>query len=190
MLGLRFGMTGMLFIDGQGPIQQLEYASSRQNPAWNRLTLTIGDSVVTVRDQRRLGSVELDPDMSRLGIEASTIGITELTALCDRRRRAIKSLLLDQSCVAGLGNLLVDEVLWRAGLAPQRRADSLTGPEMSNLASTICSTVADLSVRGGSNMGDSFPHRVAGASCPNGCGIMQHATIGGRSTWWCPGHQS
>lgn len=188
-MGLRFGMTGMLFVDGVGPIDRLEYASARPNPEWDRLVLEIGGSQVTIRDQRRLGSVELDPDTSRLGPDATTIDTDGLSAALSRRR-SVKSVLLDQSCVAGLGNLLVDEVLWRAGIAPQRPAEELSTALVSDLTSTIHSTIEELSDRGGSHMGDSFPHRVLGASCPRCGGVMTRATVGGRATWWCSGHQS
>lgn len=70
-MGVRFGMTGMLFVDGVGPIDRLEYASGRADPAWDRLAMEIGGAQVTIRDQRRLGSVELDPDTSLLGHEAT-----------------------------------------------------------------------------------------------------------------------
>ncbi len=189
-VGLRFGMTGMLFVDGVGPIHRLEYASAKADVAWDRFVLTIGEATVTLRDQRRLGSVELDPDTSVLGAEATTIDSSELARVVASRRRAIKSLLLDQSLVAGLGNLLVDEVLWRAGVAPHRAANELSSAEVTLLAETIRSTVADLSDRGGSHMGDSFPHRVPGAVCPKGDGNMERSTVGGRTSWWCPGHQS
>lgn len=189
-LGLRFGMTGMLFIDGVGPIDRLQYASARAEVSWDRLVLVIGGANVTIRDQRRLGSVELDPDTSMLGPDATTIDATQLAVVLTSRRRAIKSVLLDQSSLAGLGNLLVDEVLWRAGIAPQRVAKELSVAEVSTLAAKIRSTVTDLSVRGGSHMGDSFVHRVPGAACPRGDGNMQRSTVGGRTTWWCPGHQS
>ncbi len=189
-MGIRFGMTGMLFVDGVGPIDRLEYASARVNPDWDRLVLGIGGSSVTIRDQRRLGSVELDPDTSVLGPEATTIDADGLAAVLLRRHRAVKSVLLDQSRIAGLGNLLVDEILWRAGIAPHRAAEELSSSRVSTLAATIRSTVEELSLRGGSHMGDSFPHRVAGAACPNGDGNMKRDTVGGRTTWWCPGHQS
>lgn len=189
-LGLRFGMTGMLFVDGVGPIDRLEYASPKADVSWDRFILEIGEATVTVRDQRRLGSVELDPDTSALGAEATTIDSAGLALLLASRRRAIKSLLLDQSSLAGLGNLLVDEILWRAGIAPHRAANELSNAEVSRLAETIRSTITDLSDRGGSHMGDSFPHRVSGAVCPTGDGNMQRSTVGGRTTWWCPGHQS
>lgn len=188
-LGMRFGMTGRLLINGSGPIDKLEYASGRDEPAWDRFTMTFGRSRVSMRDQRRLGSVELDPGVEGLGAEASTITASELSAALRGRTKAIKAVLLDQSLVAGLGNLLVDESLWRCGIAPTRRANSFDDAAILALADTVRATVAELSSRGGSHTGDSFVLRAAEARCPHDGERMRHDTVGGRSTWWCQAHQ-
>ncbi len=73
-----------------------------------------------LRDPRRLGAVELDPDESRLGPDALTLTFEQLDHALDRRQAPVKAVLMDQHRVAGLGNLLVDESLWRAGIAPTR----------------------------------------------------------------------
>lgn len=187
-IGLRFGMTGILLIDGQGPIEKLEYASTKKDPRWDRVRLHIGRSVVSVRDQRRLGSIELDPDETVLGPDASTVTFDELSKAL-HGRRAVKAVLLDQRRLAGVGNLLADEALWRTALDPARPADELGQPEVERLADAIRETVRVLSERGGSHTGDTFAHRVAGALCPRCGGPMAHTTVGGRSTWWCSQHQ-
>src|SRR5262245_59061632 len=69
-LGLRFGMTGRLIVDGSASIERLEYASPREEPHWDRFVLHFtGDGDLRMRDPRRLGGVELDPDESRLGYD-------------------------------------------------------------------------------------------------------------------------
>lgn len=188
-VGLRFGMTGMLFVNGVGPIDQLEYASSRTEPAWDRLRLHIGGSIVSIRDQRRLGSVELEPDLGALGPDAQYISADALVNSIGGTQRAIKTVLLDQSALAGLGNLLADEVLWRSGIAPSRSARDLGPTDVEMLAATIREVIAELTVRGGSHTGDSFEHRVLGAECPSCDGSMRRSRIGGRTAWWCPKHQ-
>lgn len=190
VLGMRFGMTGRLLIDGVSPIESLEYASTRNDPSWDRVIMTIGGRAVSIRDQRRLGSVELDPDTRLLGVEASTIETEALAAACARRTKAIKAVLLDQRLIAGLGNLLVDETLWQVGLDPRRPAGALSSAETDALAHEIVATVARLSERGGSHMGDSFDVREDGARCPRCGGAMTNDTVGGRSSWWCASHQS
>lgn len=189
VLGLRFGMTGRLLIDGVGPIDRLEYSSGRNDPTWDRCVLMIGNSAVAMRDPRRLGSVELDPDLASLGVEAATLTGKQLRTALARRTKAIKAVLLDQKLVAGLGNLLVDEALWAAGVAPNRPANTLTADEIEVLATTAQGTVRQLTKRGGSHMGDTFSERADDGVCPKDGHSMQHDTVGGRSTWWCPNHQ-
>jgi len=190
VVGMRFGMTGRLLIDGEGPIDVLEYSSSRNDPAWDRVVMNIGGHRVSIRDQRRLGSVELDPDLSVLGVDATQLTVGALVGLSKNRKKAIKSLLLDQTLVAGLGNLLVDEILWHAGIDPLRAAGELDETELAMLASTIVTTVGVLSGRGGSHTGDSFALRHDGSACSACVGEMRHDTVGGRSTWWCATHQN
>jgi formamidopyrimidine-DNA glycosylase len=97
--------------------------------------------------------------------------------------------LLDQSRVAGLGNLLVDETLWRAGLDPTRPADGLSAAEQRRLAQSVTTTVRLLSRRGGSHLGDLQEHRVRGGNCPRCGSTLARATVGGRTTYWCPAEQ-
>src|SRR5438105_11580839 len=68
VVGLRFGMSGRLLVDGAAGVTDLAYASNRENPAWDRLRLRFEDGGdLRLRDPRRLGGVELDPDERRLG---------------------------------------------------------------------------------------------------------------------------
>ena len=131
VLGLRFGMTGRLLVDDDAAIAQLEYSSDRNDPAWDRFALHFDDGGrMVMRDPRRLGGVELDPDESRLGVDAWTITAPELSDRLAGSRTALKARLMDQGRIAGLGNLLTDEILWRVGLAPVRQAGSLTDDEV------------------------------------------------------------
>ena len=67
-LGLRFGMTGRLLVDGRAGIDELVYGSVRDEPAWDRFALHFADGgSLVVRDPRRLGGVELDPSVDLLG---------------------------------------------------------------------------------------------------------------------------
>jgi formamidopyrimidine-DNA glycosylase len=187
VLGLRFGMTGRLVVDGEAPIERLEYSSDRVDPTWERFALRFADggSLVVV-DPRRLGGVALDPDTSALGPDAATLRAAELRRAVQGRRAPLKAVLLDQAAVAGLGNLLVDETLWRAGIAPTRAADSLDRAECAALARTVRATVRDLGRRGGSHTGDLQVARARGSLCPR-CGApLRRDTVGGRTTYWCP----
>ena len=188
-LGLRFAMTGRLLVNGASSIEQLEYSSAKNDPSWDRFEMVLGGSSVALRDQRCLGSVELDPSTVTLGPEASTVTAMQLSRSFEGRRKALKAALLDQSILAGLGNLLADEVLWEAGLSPLTTIDELTPAHIGQLADQVRSTVSELSNRGGSNTGRSFSAREAGASCPKCSGAMRRDRVGGRTAWWCLTHQ-
>ena len=76
-------------------------------------------------DKRRLGRVRLDPDLDALGPDAEEITRTDFRVRVARGRSAVKARLLDQSVLAGVGNLLADETLWQAALSPSAPADEL-----------------------------------------------------------------
>ena len=190
VLGLRFGMTGRLVVDDRPVIEKLEYASGRDVPEWRRFEVGFANGgCLAVIDPRRLGGVELDPDETRLGPDAFSLAIGQLAAALEGSRTALKARLLDQRRVAGLGNLLVDEILWRTGLDPAREAGSLGESEQARLADGIKFAVAELAQRGGSHTGDLHLARVRGGSCPRDGELLDRRTIGGRTTYSCPQHQ-
>lgn len=189
-LGLRFGMTGRLVLDGQAAIDRLEYGPSRDQAAWDRFGLVFADGGrMHLSDPRRLGGVELDPDVSGFGPDAWTIRAPALRRALAGSTVPLKARLLDQSRVAGLGNLLVDETLWRAGIDPFRPAGALVTDEVAGLAGHIRRTVARLDRRGGSHTGDLQAHRHRDGHCPTDGTTLQRRTIGGRTTYSCPLHQ-
>ncbi len=189
-LGLRFGMTGKIVVDGAMPIDHLLYDSARHEPAWDRFGLQFeGGGAMVLRDPRRLGSVQLDPDESRLGPDALTLTLGQLRNALAGSTVALKARLLDQRRVAGLGNLLADEALWRARLSPIREARSLDAPETTRLHRAVGTTLRVLGQRGGSHTGDLQPARVRGGCCPRDGAALSREQVGGRTTYWCPEHQ-
>ena len=189
-LGLRFGMTGRLLVDGEANIDDLQYSSMRDEPAWDRVTFHLGDGGdLRIRDPRRLGGVHLDPDESKLGADVLSITPAALRAALARSTAPVKARLMDQSRVAGVGNLIADEALWRAGLDPAREAGSLSAADLRRLHTHLRSTLDDLLERGGSHLGDVFHSRVPGGTCPKDGTPMIRRTVGGRTTWSCPRHQ-
>ena len=186
VLGLRFGMTGRLVLDGEDPIGQLEYSSGRDDPAWDRFALRFTDgSRLRISDPRRLGGVELDPDVDLLGPDAASVSLGDLRSLLAGSSAPLKARLLDQHRLAGLGNLLVDETLWRARLDPARPAGSLGDAELRRLQRRIVSTVADLGERGGSHRGDLQAERHRDGHCPRCGSPLDRRTVGGRTTYSC-----
>lgn len=190
VLGLRFGMTGRLVLDGEAPIAKLEYSSGRDDPAWDRFALRFTDGGrLRMSDPRRLGGVELDPEVCTLGPDAWGITLPELRGALAGSTTALKARLLDQSRVAGLGNLLVDDTLYRAGLDPARPAGSLDPEELRRLQRQVRATVRRAFDRGGSHTGDLFPQRHPDGTCPRDGAPLLRRTIGGRTTYSCPVHQ-
>ena len=119
VIGLRFGMTGSLLVDSHDAVGQLLYSPTRRDPSWDRWSVTFADGgELVVHDPRRLGGVSLDPDVSGLGPDAASVGTAALAAALSGSSAPLKARLLDQSRIAGIGNLIADEVLWRAGLGP------------------------------------------------------------------------
>ena len=192
-IGLHFGMTGRVIVDGFAPIDRLQYASARDAPEWDRLRLYTSDApppAIRLNDPRRLGHVSIDADLSSLGVDMSAITPARLRAAIGSRRPAIKSLLLDQSVVAGLGNLCADEVLWWAGIDPHRSAGDLSDDEVRALASAIRRRLPIMLRHGGSHTGVLSP--AVRASCPpceRDGAPLRRDVIGGRTAVWCPHHQ-
>lgn len=197
-LGLHFGMTGRIQLDDDWAVAELEYSSNRDEPAWDRLVIELrvpgargrrATSRLRVVDPRRLGGIELDPDLSRLGPDALTVTATQLRGVLARSAAPVKARLLDQSRLAGVGNLLADETLWRAGIDPARPAGSFDPPEVRRLAGYLRRTIALLLERGGSHTGDLQSERHVGGRCPRDGAELERRTVGGRTTYSCPRHQ-
>lgn len=188
-LGLRFGMTGRLIVDGAATIEELEYASKRNDPGWDRFIMRFDTGDLVIRDQRRFGSVELDPDEAALGVDLFDIQGGDLRRVLDTSSRPLKSRLMDQSKLAGLGNLLTDEILWRASLDPARASDSLTVAERRRLLHHLKRVPAELADRGGSHTGDLQGERHADGHCPRDGAELAMSNVGGRTTYSCPKHQ-
>ena len=190
VLGVRFGMSGRLVVDGEAGVQDLRYTTNRTLGAYERFGLSFADGGhLRVRDPRRLGGVELEPAEAALGPDAATVTAAQLRAVLGRSTAPLKARLMDQSRLAGVGNLIADEVLWRAGLAPGRPAGGLSPAESRRLHRHLISTIADLSGKGGSHMGDLMAERRPGGCCPKDGRPLKRETVGGRTTWWCPWHQ-
>jgi formamidopyrimidine-DNA glycosylase len=191
VVGIRFGMTGNLVVDGRGGVDQMHYAPRRRDPAWDRWSLGLEDGgSLVVHDPRRLGGISLDPDLARLGPDALSLTPAQLAGALRGSRAPLKARLLDQSRVAGVGNLIADEVLWRAGLSPLRSSDSLTTNERRRLHRNLAGTLSDLIRQGGSHTGRLMDQRHPGGRCPKDGTELTRSTVGGRTSFWCAVHQN
>ena len=179
VLGLHLGMAGRIVID--------EEPSPR---GWDRFAVRFEDGgSLALRDKRRLGRARLEPDLDALGPDAADISRAEFRERLGRGAAPLKARLMDQSVVAGVGNLLADDILWRARLDPRRPAGELRVDELDRLRREVRAALRSAIRRGGAHTGDVIPERRAGGRCPR-CGAeMARATVGGRTTFWCPVEQ-
>jgi len=190
VLGLRFGMSGRLLVDGTAGLTDLSHASNRELEAWDRFALVFeGGGDLRMRDPRRLGGVELDPEEARLGPDALTVTPSGLARALAASAAPLKARLMDQARLAGVGNLAADELLWRAGLDPARPAGSLSPAELRRLHRYVRTTLADLLAKGGSHTGELMDERRPGGICPKDGTALLRRTVGGRTTFSCPRHQ-
>jgi formamidopyrimidine-DNA glycosylase len=176
-LGLHLGMSGRIVLDEE-PVP------------WDRFALEFADGTrMALRDKRRLGRAVIEPDFTHVGPDAAEVSRAEFRARVGRGNAPIKARLLDQTAIAGVGNLLADEILWRARLSPRRLTGSLSEAELDRLRRELRAAVRSAIRKGGAHTGDLIAHRERGGHCPR-CGAeLSRATIGGRTTYWCPVEQ-
>jgi formamidopyrimidine-DNA glycosylase len=178
-LGLHLGMAGRIAVD--------EDEAPRQ---WDRFALEFaGGGRMALRDKRRLGRALIEPDFSHVGPDAAEVSRDVFRERVGRGTLPLKAKLLDQGVIAGVGNLLADEILWRARLSPLRPAGELTVDELDRLRRELRAAVRDAIRNGGVHTGRFMPARVKGGTCPR-CGApLARDTVGGRTTYWCPRDQ-
>ena len=165
------------------------------------------DRKLVYRDVRKFGRLELLPGSQadfirahRLGPDALNISAERLYERLRRTRRGLKAALLDQSLLAGLGNIYTDEVLFRERLSPLSRSDSLNRRRAQSLAGTIRAvlraalrrrgtSISDYVDPGGRRGGFQFALLVygrEGAACPRCGAAIVRTRVAGRGTWTCP----
>jgi formamidopyrimidine-DNA glycosylase len=192
-LGMRFGMTGVLLLDSEAGIEGLFYGPHTFRKDWIRGGLELKDGRrLLLHDPRRLGRFEIEPDLSELGPDALTLTKKEFVEAMTIARgggAAIKARLLDQSVIAGIGNLLGDEMLFRAGINPNTPTGHLSAVQKEDLFKSLKATLKQLQRRGGSHTGNHMTGRTPGGLCPVDGGPMRISVIGGRTTYWCAKHQ-
>ncbi len=189
-LVLHFGMTGyLLYLDQGDP-------DSRHA----RMTVTFDNGPrLDYHNKRMLGRVRLVKNFEQLAQELK-LGpdALEIDLACfDERLRdhagAIKSTLMNQSIVAGLGNTYTDEILFQARIHPATPVDALSAPERRTIYRMILKVlhkaIAVKADPGRLPRSYLIPHRRAGARCPRGNGLVQQTRVAGRSAYFCPGCQ-
>lgn len=211
---IHLGMSGRMLVSGTilGEFHHAHPAPEKHDHVVLHLQ---GGARVTFNDPRRFGAMDLLPTataedhplLAQIGPEPLGNGFSE-TYLADRlkgRKTPLKSALLDQHLVAGLGNIYVCETLYRAGLHPARSAASLTAQQAGGLVPVIRAVLQEAIAAGGSSLRDYrqadgelgyFQHSFQvygreGAPCATpGCtATIQRIVQSGRSSFFCPACQ-
>ena len=190
---VHLGMTGRLLVSkAEVPVPPHTHAT---------LHLHDGREVRFVDPRRfgRIGIVDEGTVYEGPGAEPLTISPADFAALFKGRKMPIKSALLNQSLLHGVGNIYADESLFRAGIRPKRHAGRLTRAELLKLHAALQAILKHAIELGGSSVSDyvdadgvrgffQLEHRVysrTGDPCKD-CGApIQRIVIGGRSTHFC-----
>lgn len=176
-LGLHLGMAGHIVIGSDDPV-----------PRWDRFAIEFEDGTrVALRDKRRLGRAVLDPDHSHVGPDAALVSRGEFRRRIGAGHAPVKARLLDQKGISGVGNLLADQILWQARIAPGCRVSELDVSELDRLRRELRSAIRSAIRQGGAHTGRFIKARGPKGACPR-CGHapLARARIGGRTTYWCP----
>ena len=178
-LGLHLGMAGAIALEAPD-----------EKPLWDRFTVEFEDGTrFALRDRRRLGRAVLNPDFSHVGPDAADVGRDAFRRRIGAGSTAVKSRLLDQGAISGVGNLLADEGLWQARIAPQRATSTLSVDDLDRLRRELRAAVRGAIRDGGVHTGRFVAARGREGACPR-CGHgLGRATVGGRTTYWCPACQ-
>jgi len=165
-------------------------------------------STLTFEDQRKFGYLRLMnqdeltawPFFARLGPDPLEMSEQDFISRLQARRSAIKSLLLDQSCIAGIGNIYADESLHLAGVHPQTPADRIPRKKLSSLYQCLQMVLTQALQAGGSSFRDYVDglgrpgsyqdtflvYGRKGQACRHCAGGLETIKVAGRSTVFCP----
>lgn len=207
---IHLGMSGRLLVSGDA-LGQFHHAHPAPEKHDHVILNMAGGARITFNDPRRFGAMDLmatetaeaHPLLARIGPEPFGNSFNEdyLVAALKTRNTPIKSALLDQRVVAGLGNIYVCEALFRAGIAPTRKARRLSEARLARLVPIIREVLSDAIAAGGSSLRDFrqadgelgyFQHSFdvydrEGAPCRRpGCdGQVRRVVQSGRSSFYC-----
>ena len=188
---VHLGMTGRMLVSNPDQvIEKHTHAVAK---------LTSGRELRFV-DPRRFGRLSVAHGFEAPGAEPLEIELDRFVELFRGRKTPIKSALLNQKLLRGVGNIYADESLFRAGIRPRRRAASLTRNELSRLYSAIQEVLKEAIALGGSSVSDyvdadgvegffQLEHRVylrTGQPCLVCRTPIRRILIGGRGTHYCP----
>lgn len=183
---LHFGMTGLLHWA----------APTEERHRHDRVIFICEGGELRYNNMRRFGGIwlarderERDGVTGPLGPDAIDLDREQFDRLIERRRGGIKAALMDQRLIAGIGNLLADEILWRACVHPSTPVSKLGGRKRPELYTALHAAVTESIRYGRVPHGERWLTRVRDERhplCPR-CGTpLLRGTIAGRTAVWCP----
>lgn len=183
---LHFGMTGLLAWT----------ARDTEFHVHDRVVFHCRGGQLRYRNQRRLGGLWLARDqaerkhlLGELGPDALSVGPDRLEELLRGRRGLIKPTLMNQKVLAGLGNLLVDEILWRARIQPRAPVPTLGPRRLTALGEALQAVLREAMPHGRVPQAPGWLTGARGekdARCPRCGSLLRRAAVGGRTAVWCP----
>jgi formamidopyrimidine-DNA glycosylase len=180
---MHFGMTGRLDWERRGTDRHLH----------DRIVFVCRGGELRYRNMRKFGGVWIsrrgrERVTGRLGPDATEVGLEELRELLASRRGGVKAALMDQRLIAGLGNLMVDEIAWRARVDPRTPVGRLSRRRIERLWQAMDEVVRESLPTGRVPPAEGWLTGVRdnrAAPCPR-CGArLRRATVAGRTTVWC-----
>ncbi len=207
VLSLSNGQTLLIHLRMTGSLR-IEAKESPADP-YDRVTLFFKEKKLTFRDPRKFGRMVLSatPEsiLDKLGVEPLSDEFTPtlLYKMLGQRSKVMKTLLLDQSFIAGIGNIYADESLFKAQINPLRRANTLTLEEAHKLHGAIVTLLEGAIVNRGTSLGDGKGNyasngkrgenagelkvfRKTGQPCPVCATPIERIVVAQRSTHFCP----
>ena len=186
---LHFGMTG-----------ELQFLENDENePAHTRCIFTfVGGARLAVSDQRLLGRIGIVEDLlsfvreKGLGPHATgkELNAERFVQILSGRKGMIKTALMDQSVIAGIGNIYADEILYQTSIHPEsnvRSLDSRTLRDLHDVMQRVLRTAIAKDADSEKFPKDFLlPNRRSGATCPRCKGSIEKIRVNGRGTYLCP----
>jgi formamidopyrimidine-DNA glycosylase len=197
---VHLGMTGRFCIQNK----------RKKRANHTHLVLDLGARELRFTDPRRFGQIDVfvraaereHPALAVLGPDAlaTEIDVVAFHAAAKDRRTTLKAFILDQSVLAGVGNIYASEALWRAGLRPTKRTKRLTKVGAHRLVAAIREVIDHALVNGGTTLSDFvdadgnagenadylWVYDRAGKPCPTCTTPIKRSVLQGRATYYCP----
>ncbi len=189
-LVMHFGMTGSPEC----------FKDMKDEPKYDRFLISFEDGqFLCLDDPRLLGRVGFTKSASEfikrkgLGVDALEMSLEDFKDALEGRTGKIKSVLMNQAVIAGVGNIYSDEILFQAGVHPLTPVDRLTNEELEDLFNET-KQVLEKSVEVQTDFKKLPPnfllrHRKRGGRCPGSEGHLETVKVGGRTAYYCPKRQ-